>query len=134
MTQKRILVADDDESVKRAITRMFEAMGHVVDSASSYIDVNELLESHVYDLIVCDNGMPLVANTRIDHTCGLQLLARAKTGGPNEKTPFILHTGDDREETKRLAEEFGGVYRYKSDTNPPLIDVVKKLLETGVVR
>jgi CheY-like chemotaxis protein len=73
MSQKRVFAADDTESMLRAVRRLLEALGHTVDTAENYVDAVELLKSTKYDLIVCDNGMPLSPGSRkIDNTCGLR--------------------------------------------------------------
>lgn len=132
MTGKRILIAEDDDSSRRALERLFTARGFCVESAANYCDVKDLLDVHDFDLIVSDNGMPLSpGSTRIDRQCGLQLLAYAKLGERHHNIPFVLHTGDDTDETKRLAHEFGGIYREKLDPSMSIVDFCIQLLEKG---
>lgn len=113
MPGKLILVADDEKQNRDALQRYFESLGHSVDTAGNYVDTRELLDTRTYSLIVSDNGMPLGGESRPHRTCGLQLLAWAKSYGPNKETPFVLLTGDDSAETKKVTAELGGIYRYK---------------------
>jgi CheY-like chemotaxis protein len=115
---KRILVADDDEGNRTALKHYFKSLGYEVDTAANYIGTRELLDTQVYALIVSDNAMPLGGESHVDRTCGLQLLAWAKSAGQNKDTPFVLHTGDDSDRTKKLVAELGGIYRYKMDSRP----------------
>jgi CheY-like chemotaxis protein len=112
----RILVADDEKSNRDALKSYLESLGHKVETAANYVDTRALLDANVYGLIVSDNGMPLGGESRPDNTCGLQLLAWAKSAGPNKNTPFVLLTGDESEKTKALTKELGGIYRNKSET------------------
>lgn len=115
MAKKRILIADDEQHHRENFKRYFESLGYKVDTAQSYISVREFLDNHNYALIVSDNRMPLSDGTRPDSTCGLQLLAWAKTGGQNKNTPFVLNTSDYSDGTKELVAKFGGIYRHKAD-------------------
>jgi CheY-like chemotaxis protein len=125
---KRVLIAEDDEYVRRGLVRLFEAYGYVVEQGGNYCDVKDLLDTRDYSLIVSDNGMPLSpGSTRIDRRCGLQLLAHAKLGERHKDVPFVLHTADDTDETQRHAREFGGVYKLKG-SEPSLIDFCENLL------
>ncbi len=126
----RVLVADDDQSVRTAVERLMSSCGYTVETAGNYCDVKDLLDANAYALIVCDNGMPLSPGSmKIDRTCGLQLLAHAKAHGHNKETPFVLNTGDDTEEIRRIAKELGGIYRFKLDTVVPLADLAAQLLK-----
>lgn len=118
MAKGRIFVADDEARFRDELKSFFESRGYIVDLAANYRDASALLDEHEYLLIVCDNGMPLADESRPNHRCGLQLLARAKMHGPNEHTPFILNTGDDMERTKTAAAKLGGIYRYKTAAQP----------------
>jgi hypothetical protein len=53
-----------------------------------------------------------------------------KLGELNHDIPFVLHTGDDRDDTKAQAEMMGGIYRFKGDVNPTLTDFFAALLKT----
>jgi CheY-like chemotaxis protein len=107
-----VFVADDDESILRALKRAFEARGFTVHTASNYVGAVALLDANDYVLVVCDNGMPLGGERRPHPTCGLQLLAHAKFGRQKD-TPFIIHTADDSDKTIADVALCGGIYQAK---------------------
>lgn len=112
MTNRTVFVADDDESILRALKRGFEARGFTVHTASNYVDAVELLDKNDYVLVVCDNGMPLGGERRPHPTCGLQLLAHAKFGRQKD-TPFIIHTAGADKKIIADIKLCGGIYQAK---------------------
>ncbi len=129
MDNARILVAEDDDSLRESLESLFTAHGFTVDTAENYCDVRVQLDAHTYDLILSDNAMPLSpGSTRVDRTCGLQLLAHAKLDPRLQDVPFVLHTADDTEKTKTLAKQFGGIYRMKNDPDMSIAEFCKQLL------
>src|SRR4051812_44173274 len=124
---KHVLVADDDPSIVRALTRQLETLGCTVTTGTNFHEVSGLLDEVKYDLIISDNSMPLAGIGRPHPNCGLQLLARARMMGPNGDTPFVLHTGDELEKTKRHVARYKGHYQLKGDN---LDDLLKELLST----
>lgn len=127
---RRVLIAEDDDYVRSALDNHFTACGFEVTTATNYCDVKDLLDANLYDLIVSDNGMPLSpGSARVDRTCGLQLLGYAQMCEQHKHIPFVLHTADDSEETKRLAKELGGVYRMKNDPGRSIVDFCEQLLK-----
>jgi len=124
---KRVLVADDDQRLRESLRGYFESLDCTVDTASNYHGVRELIDKHAYNLIVCDNSMPLGNDKTAHPTCGLELLAHAKLHGPNMHAPFVIHTADDSNETKyTVEEELGGIYLLKA--TPGFLAFLKKLL------
>jgi CheY-like chemotaxis protein len=129
MEQMRILIAEDDEMLRESLEHLFTAYGFRVDTAENYCDVRVLLDANRYNLILSDNGMPLSPGaTRVDRTCGLQLLAHVKSNPQLRDVPFVLHTADDSQQTKERAKQFGGIYRMKNDPEMPLADFCLQLV------
>jgi CheY-like chemotaxis protein len=54
----RILVVDDDDSVRELIELALDGLGHAVDSAGNGHTALEQLARHAYDLVLCDVDMP----------------------------------------------------------------------------
>lgn len=54
----RILVIDDDKSVRKSFMLALEDTGHLIDTASSGMEGIEKEKSDPYDLIFCDLKMP----------------------------------------------------------------------------
>jgi signal transduction histidine kinase/CheY-like chemotaxis protein len=50
----RVLVVDDEPSVRRVAQRLLEVMGHECDVAEGSADALELARQHDYELVICD--------------------------------------------------------------------------------
>jgi two-component system chemotaxis response regulator CheY len=79
----RILVAEDDDDVRRLITVLLRGAGYMVDEAQDGAEAWEAVEGNAYDLIVTDNSMPRMT--------GIDLLNKLHSA--QIKTPAILVTG-----------------------------------------
>ena len=55
---ERVLVVDDEISVRRLIARMVKTTGHPVDTASSAAEAKEGLAAQEFALVICDLRMP----------------------------------------------------------------------------
>lgn len=82
-TTARILVADDDEALRRLMQRLLRDSGHEVLLASDGVEALKVFSDERVDLIVSDISMP-----RMD---GMNLLRRVRE--LNEDIPFILLAG-----------------------------------------
>lgn len=78
----RILVVDDELSMREFLGILLEREGYVVDVADSAVSALTMLESTAYDLVVSDVKMPGLS--------GLDLLARIKEDSPD--TAVIMAT------------------------------------------
>ena len=130
MTDRRVLVADDEAHYRDDLRAFLESEGCVVDTASNYLETRELLENRQYALVVCDKGMPTFASGRINHKCGLELLAYAKQDPRHKDMPFIIHTADDSSDLPALVTRLGGVYRHK-ESFPHIGLVIHQMLNKG---
>jgi len=54
----RILVVDDDESIRVAMVRFLQRCGYGVESAGNGADALTLFEQHTFDAMICDVRMP----------------------------------------------------------------------------
>ncbi|MEP6833177.1 MAG: response regulator [Gemmatimonas sp.] len=89
----RVLIIDDEPSIRFALRRWFERQGWVVDEANDGASALEILlapaadGSAGYAVIVCDLRMPGMS--------GSQLHARLKTERPALIERLVFTTGDD---------------------------------------
>lgn len=94
----RILLTEDDESVRAFVSRALELDGHCVETACDGLDAMEQLEAHNgdFDLLVSDVKMPLMD--------GIALAHRAAGQWPG--LPILLMTGyaDQRERAEDLSK------------------------------
>ncbi|HLM69749.1 MAG TPA: PAS domain S-box protein, partial [Longimicrobium sp.] len=99
----RILVVDDEETVRRVVARYLQRRGHTVDEAAGGEAALALIGARgggEYDAILSDLRMPGLQGT--------QLLARLRAKNPALERRLVFMTGDTaREEAGRIAEEAG---------------------------
>ncbi|RMG95721.1 MAG: response regulator [Deltaproteobacteria bacterium] len=79
----RILLADDDDDVRRPIARLLEQAGYRVDQVATGEDASRALDAHEYDLLITDINMPGNRNLEILH-------GRTEAAA---STPVIVITG-----------------------------------------
>src|SRR5262245_19516797 len=95
---KRVLVLDDDRTIRKTIVEVLERAGFIVDSGSDGEEGWQALTATQYDLIITDQQMPQL--------CGFDLLCRMRAAGMN--CPVVLVTGS-RLLDARIAEVFEAV-------------------------
>jgi len=82
ITQRRILVVDDEPLVCEAVKMMLDFDGHVVETVGSANDALAMLEKGKFDLVITDFEMPTIK--------GDELAAAIKARDP--KQPVIMIT------------------------------------------
>ncbi len=58
MSQKKLLVVDDEEAMRHVLVSMLGKEGYSVKTASNGLDAVKSLEEDVFDLVLCDIRMP----------------------------------------------------------------------------
>ena len=81
----RILVADDDEQMRRLLKMVLEREGYVVEEARDGLDALEHVETHPPDLILLDVDMP-----RLD---GFGVLEELRARVHTAALPVVMLTG-----------------------------------------
>ena len=89
----RILVVDDEPSVRVALQRYFDGRGHETRTTASGRDALRLLEETAYDAIIVDMRMPDVS--------GEQLYTDLRARDPEHAGRVIFTTGDVMNEQMR---------------------------------
>lgn len=79
----RILVVDDDPTIRRINADILGRYGFQVDKAEDGLEAWELLQRQKYDLMVTDNNMPRLT--------GVELIQKIHTAGLS--FPVIMVTG-----------------------------------------
>jgi EAL domain-containing protein (putative c-di-GMP-specific phosphodiesterase class I)/CheY-like chemotaxis protein len=118
-TQGRVLLVDDDASIRKAFTRILESAGLHVDTAENGVSASEKAAAS-YDVVVSDIAMP-----GLD---GVALLKRIRQFDLD--VPVVLMTGQPQLETAMQAVELGA-FRYLAKPVPmnTFLDVVKEALQ-----
>jgi DNA-binding NtrC family response regulator len=80
---KRILVVDDQVSMRETLTDMLEILGYGSAAAGNGEEALQVLERETFDLVIADLNMP-----RMD---GIELLCKIKESWPN--LPVVIITG-----------------------------------------
>ena len=85
----RILIADDERAIRRALREIFEFEGYSVDEVENGEEALVALRKKEYDAIFCDIKMP--------HVDGMEVQAQMKLEGIN--VPMIMISGHGTVET-----------------------------------
>ena len=86
-SRSRVLVVDDDDAVRRFVTRILDEDGFVVESSATGADaLTRMREGQTYDLIVADVCMPEMS--------GPQLVARMRQKGSHAKVLYVTGFAD----------------------------------------
>ena len=85
----RILIADDERAIRRALREIFEFEGYSVDEVENGEEALVALRKKEYDAIFCDIKMP--------HVDGMEVQAQIKLEGIN--VPMIMISGHGTVET-----------------------------------
>ncbi len=93
----KILIIDDERSIRRALREIFEFENFEVEEAENGKEgVDKVLSTH-FDIIFCDIKMPVMD--------GLNFLRIARERGHEQ--PIIFFTGHGTEQLKREVRELG---------------------------
>jgi EAL domain-containing protein (putative c-di-GMP-specific phosphodiesterase class I) len=95
----RVLLADDEATLRRAYARMLVAAGFEVEEAADGNQAVELAHSRDFDVIVSDIGMPGVD--------GVELLRQVRERDMD--VPVLLITGQPAVDTAIRAVEYGAI-------------------------
>jgi putative two-component system response regulator len=94
----RVLVVDDDDTLRRSTARIVESFGYEVDTAEDGIEALAKLMLD-FDLVLLDGDMP--------HMDGFEVTERIRASVETEHLPIIMITGLVRPENRRRAIECG---------------------------
>ncbi len=121
----RLLVVDDEEPIRTAISRFLRSCGYEVASAGSGNDALELLGHEKFMLMLCDIRMPGMT--------GLTLLDHATTNDSDLAVVMLSAVNDATTATDALAK---GAYDYlvKPVELPDLRDAVARALHRRTLR
>jgi DNA-binding NtrC family response regulator len=114
---QRLLVVEDDSSVRNTITTFLELEGYAVDAVSSTREALERLRNDVYPIVISD--------IYVDERTGLDVLETAREKNPN--CAVILMTARGTMETVMKATR-GGAFDYiaKPFELDRMLDTVKR--------
>jgi CheY-like chemotaxis protein len=105
MAVKRVLIVDDDESVRMFVTAIMEDEGWVCSEARNGVECMDAVEQEVPDLIILDYQMP-----KMD---GFEAFRRLRDNHTTEKVPIIILSGineSDAEVVSYTAEDLEAAF------------------------
>lgn len=116
---KTLLVIEDDETMRNAIKRIFEAEGLVVKTAADGTQLASVLDDNPIDLIIMDIGLPWIN--------GIELAKMLKEHDDLKQIPLVFVSGKTSDfDVKRGFEAGADDYIKK----PFDIDKIKKTVHT----
>lgn len=120
----KILIADDDESLRDIYKQVFDIEKIDVDIVKDGEQAFALLQKGGYDLILLDIHMP-----KIDGMKAVEMLSRIKPISPNGPVYFLTNDGDAMTMAKGVTLGVRG-YLVKTQYTPDgLIKEIKRILE-----
>ncbi len=120
MDKKKILIADDEPSIRLTVTKMLDK-DYIVLEATNGEEAVDIAKGQRPDLILMDLMMP-----KMD---GYTACFRIKAGQATKAIPVIMLTAIDHELNKKFAMEMGADgYITKTFTTQELMDVIVPLL------
>ena len=114
----RVLVIDDDRSVRASLSGMLEILGYETDEAQGGAQGVALLEGHRYDLVISDLRMPGMSGWDVVNTVRERLPAM----------PIIMISGFATEDDIRQAQTVGVPLLHKPFSVIELGSVIRELL------
>jgi DNA-binding NtrC family response regulator len=121
-TAQKILVVDDDDTVRISLVRVLTQDGYSVDQAVSGVDAVSKLEAGVYALVFLDLRMP--------HLGGMTVLQHVRKHHP--EVPVIVVTGFPSIENAKESIELGAFdFLLKPLDATRIREVTQRALESG---
>ena len=116
---KRILLADDEESLLLAYQKLLHAPGVTIDSIQSMADAQKMLEENFYDAVIVD--LRLTGTMEMD---GIQIISGTKKRYPQSKIIALSAYCDNQ--IKQKVIKAGASYLFEK---PVSVLLIKELLE-----
>lgn len=95
MPAKRVLIVDDDESVRMFVAAIMEDEGWECSEARNGVECLDAVELQVPDLIILDYQMPVMD--------GFETFRRLRDTHMTEKVPIIILSGVNESETPMVS-------------------------------
>jgi DNA-binding NtrC family response regulator len=117
-----ILIIDDKQSYVQSLKEILQGPNIRIDTAVTFHNAMELLETHYYDIVISDIGLTGASGKE-----GLDILRYAKRHKPHIKV--ILMTGQNNPDIRHEAYHLGVDLYWQKPVSP---DLFKKVAKDGV--
>lgn len=125
MSNKQILIADDEVSLRFLLSETLGEEGYEIIEAEDGRQAVEQLQARPFDLVILDYMMPELTGVEV-----CQWLRGSEN--PNRNSPVILLTAKAQEKDRERAQEVGvSTYMIKPFSPIQLLDVVDELINNG---
>ncbi|MBV8194246.1 MAG: response regulator [Candidatus Dormibacteraeota bacterium] len=121
---RRVLIAEDDDSLRRLLEMRLSAGGYELRSAGDGVRALELMEDWTPHVVICDVMMP--------HLSGLSVVREMRDRPETRSVPVVLLTARCFDEDIQQVINLGGVtYMPKPFDFTRLGDAINALLHTS---
>lgn len=118
----RILLAEDERSLSRALIKIFEKNNYSADAVYNGKDALDYLESEIYDVIILDIMMPLMD--------GITVLKKLRKNG--NQIPVLMLTAKSEIDDKVLGLDSGANYYLTKPFNTKeLLATIRAITRSG---
>jgi two-component system cell cycle sensor histidine kinase/response regulator CckA len=122
---ERLLLVDDEPSVRRSTSKLLASLGYAVETAGGGEEALELLAHARFDLLLTDLAMPMMSGT--------DLAARIRQRLP--ELPIVFMSGNlDCEQLRSEISEGQAVFMQKPVTLAALASCVRQVLDEAAAR
>jgi two-component system response regulator VicR len=121
ITKKKILLAEDERSISRALKLKLELSGFEIEIAINGEEALNILKTKKFDLLLLDIMMP-----KVDGFSVMEEMKKRK-----DKTPILVLSNLSQEDDAKRAESLGAIdFCIKSNSSlAEIIDKIKKFLK-----
>jgi CheY-like chemotaxis protein len=119
-TQKRVLLVEDDRSVRRYLEVTLERAGYEVITANDGLEAMKIALASPVDIMVTDAMMP--------HMTGQELARFVRSNPRLAQIPIVLLTGQENKQAMAPAEKIVDAFLYKPVKVEELKSCLAKLL------
>ena len=121
MSESRILIVDDDSSIRRIIARTFEKAGFEVETAANGEKAIEKLRGARFDVMISDIDMPRMT--------GKELCRHLAADGPYLPRHTLIVTGQMESSARAWIDEFENIRMIEKPVGPrQLLRRVRELI------
>ncbi|MCL6630638.1 MAG: response regulator, partial [Armatimonadetes bacterium] len=121
MSNKHVLIVDDEEGIRLVLVDLFTELGWIADQSSNGTKALDMALSKDYDLVIVDLSLPGIG--------GLEILRNIKESKPD--VPVVMITGYASMKSALQALKLGA---YDYLTKPFKLDYVQRIAEHAVER
>ena len=119
-TYDKILIVDDDDTLRESMVSILECEGYMLDVARSGYEAENKIKNNSYNLVLLDIRLP--------DTTGIELLSKINEYAPRMKK--IMLTGfPDTESAIKSVNEKADAYLVKPFDPAKLIQIIKENLD-----